>query len=275
MNKLLKHDVLTLSTWHEHFKPIILGLFGYLNGTVNTINICECNIAYFSDQNYAQFQYPNKISIFLSSILDHFCNHPIKDFDTVMSVAAVTIVHELYHADQIIDTHKYCVDDAYCKNTEIAAEYNAELFCYTHKREFKKKFGFNYQFNIKEDPSGVYYKIDKDHFYIQSLIGLFRNVEIGNEVKNLLEKHDNVMFRVNTSQNDTWYTKILKADGEIKFTREDIIAFNQILMMFRHGISSCNYMMDYNIMEWTLKDNSKVYCFDLTIVDYTYNPFHN
>ena len=164
-----------LRGFHE-MQDDVKKLFAYLNGRVNTLNLCTLNIMYYSRLNYAQFQYPNIVTVFLSSILDefYFDDGILTKRDRVLTVLALTMTHELFHADQCVDPLSYKKDPSYSSNVEYAAEYNAEKFCLSHKRELENLLGFRYSLTGKiTSPYGEYNNTviqsakQKEYFTIQ------------------------------------------------------------------------------------------------------------
>ena len=257
------------------YAPQVENLFDYLNGTVNKRINCRLNIAYYSFNNYAQFQRPNLVTVFLASIINGFYSG-LESHDKVMSVIALTITHELFHADQEIDSHKYKIDGAYATNVENAAEYSAELFCIAHKQSFKKLFGFTYGFNVNKKLAGsVYYPFSDDTYYENLFVGMFRSIIIGQELTKLCKEHDNVGI-ILKYKDQTW-NKVVKLYGEYTVGTEDINYINSILSFFRFGTASCNYKMTYSTGIGTLVNlkgiDVEAGVLELEIVPYDYAPF--
>lgn len=261
------------------YTPDVTRIFNYLNGQINKINRCILTISYFSSQNYAQFQYPNLITVFLGSIINNFYDRYDDERytpdDFVLSVAALSIAHELFHADQDVDSKKYKNDGDYANNIENAAEYNAEKFCIEHMTEFKVLFGFNYVFPKKiVSPMGVYELCDPKHFYPHMLLGLFRNIKIYDDLMSLINSKTRNNVFVEIRYSDKLYVGRfpIKVGGEIPMDSSSISNVVSILNQFRYGSSTMMFEMGVYTDEYVVDDiDVSVYVID--IVNITYNPF--
>lgn len=267
-----QYDLVRL--FHE-FEPKIHGIFDYLNGRINQHNICIYNIGYYSIDNYAQFQYPNRMTIFIGSIVDHY--YDIQDskqtqYDKVMSVAALCIAHELYHADQIINAALYKKDESYRNQIEDAAEYSAELFCATHINEFRQHFGFNYLISNpnKNDFSATSTTriMDKnliDYLYC-AMLGTFRNVSIADEVLELCKESDLVIaIYFKDYLVDEFF---VKRNGNVVLNIEEM---NRVLSKVIAPDQSTRSFAMRVLKDFDEEDNT--YAYLINIKDYHYDAF--
>lgn len=260
--------------FHE-FEPKIHAIFDYLNGKINSRNICIYNVGYYSTDNYAQFQYPNRMTIFIGSIVDHYYDvnqAPKIRYDSVMSVAALCIAHELYHADQIIDAKLYGNDSKYQNMIEDAAEYNAELFCINNAIEFKRIFGFDYMLSrpsVSDFSATDSEKINDENlltYLYCAMLGTFRSPQIAQEIKELAEK-SNLMIGVYIQDHlvDAFYVKI---NGKVVL---DIDHMNQVL--------SNVVAPDQSTRQFTMRVNEEyikaddIFIYYINVKGYKYDAF--
>lgn len=273
MSNPLCNNQMELVRLISEYEPKIHGLFDYLNGKINPRNICVYNLGYFSANNYAQFQYPNIMTIFIGSIVDYFYSindDPITRHNKVMSISALCIAHELYHADQLIDANKYTKDDNYRCMVEDAAEYNAELYCATHIKEFKSLFGFTYNIVSPNQSDFSATKTTRvsdetmlDYLYC-AVLGTFRSPDIANEIKSMYHL-DNLAIAL------YWNGKFIdvisvKENGQVILTVDDIVR------VLSKAKSQDQATRSFN-MRVTEYDKYDVHVYCINVISYTYNAF--
>ena len=260
-----------LRGFHE-MQDDVKKLFAYLNGRVNTLNLCTLNIMYYSRLNYAQFQYPNIVTVFLSSILDefYFDDGTLTKRDRVLTVLALTMTHELFHADQCVDPLSYKKDPSYSSNVEYAAEYNAEKFCLSHKRELENLLGFRYSLTGKiTSPYGEYNKLTIGDYYGNLLLGTFRCTEIYDEFTECFTSDEYQEIWVMVSFKGQDYNPVMVKHAGKPVTDPSIMGdFASMLSNVRRGIAACNYTM-----HMSLRSAPNAYVFHVSVDEISYCPF--
>lgn len=259
----------------QFYTPIVLNLFEYLNGKINPHNKCMPLIAGFNRTMYACFQYPNHMTIFLGSIIDHYgyIDDP-KSYHNVMSVAALCIAHELYHAEQHIDAKKYKADNSYAEFIEDGAEYNAEIFCCNHKKDFAELFGFSYVFHKIVTKKTKIEAATKHQRIVDTVLGYFRNMKVAAEFNEVLSNNETVAILIDSeSVGRDINSIIVKCDG--KYTNyEDIAAFfNRIRPIW--ALPEMAYSTNTGDVEFNV-DRGKLLAktYYIKINQYRYDPFH-
>lgn len=246
LNSSLLHNVYDLTTLINMYTDDTIRLFEYLNGKINTFNKCKLSLCLFSNFNYAQFQYPNIINIFLGSIIDHFA---YRGRDGVLSIVALCTSHELFHADQNVNGKTYKANAVYSNNVENAAQYNAEVFCYAHRADFRKKFGFNYAIKVQND-FGTYYKASYKNYLANSILGIFRNEELYKTFVEKLMSTENFMLSITyqSFDGDDVTTMIKLKEGGVVLESQPIFdSYRDLLCEIRRGIAVCEYVFSFNI----------------------------
>lgn len=273
----LNLDVYTITNLYEKTQNDIQVLFDYLNGRVNKRNICILNIQYYSNKNYAQFQYPNMITVFLGSLIDEFfwTDEEYTGRDRLLSILSLVMTHELYHADQNINPIHYTKDINYCDNAEKAAEYSAEIFCNSHKRDLMNLLNFKYCLVGKvTSPYGEYNKASVEDYYGNLLLGTFRNPEIYYRFLEAIRDPSIENLGVSIGYKDIYYKQsLVKFNGNLLDDRKHIGEFASMLMDVRKGIASCKYTMTITIGNSVGKGCDTVRVFHIEIVNIEYAPF--
>ena len=267
----LYHDVYTLTTLYQQYVPLVERLFDYLNGKINTLNKCTLVMGYYSPINFACFKYPNYVIVYLGSLIDTFCDRE-SPRDMILSSAAITIAHELFHADQCINSREYKKSADYCTNIENAAEYNAEIWCYAHKQELKKYCGFNYILGVGQS-NGIYKRHDET--YISNmLLGTFRSETVMDIFNKTLQNNENVGVRiVDLNGNTTFF--IAKLHGKIDVSEDAFYALAQVLRLVVPAPNTYSYTLELSHMtgenqDLRIKDMDVL---NIQVTSMTYNPF--
>lgn len=271
-------DVYTMLRTFQDFQGDVKALFTYLNGRINKTNICTLNILYYSDRNYAQFQYPNIVTVFLASIIDDFYSRmngiPLKD--RILTVLSIVMAHELYHADQCVNPKTYKNDISYCTNVENAAEYNAEKFCIDHKSEIEQLLGFTFSIgDLVSSPYGEYNRITLEDYYGNLVLGTFRSFEIYNELTKYIQAGDCDNLWLHIVYKDYSGYAAIKKHGRLIDDPDQMAAFASTLAGVRRGIASCNYTMSMYVKKSPPLDDSGsvIQVFTIEIMDMNYCPF--
>lgn len=254
----------------RQYTPDVVRIFDYMNGRINKRNICKLYVSYFSRENYAHFQYPNSITVFLGSIINNFYDfnneYNCTSRDAILSVVALCIAHELNHADQDTNSKTYSTDVNYAENIENAAEYNAEKFCVDHIAEFKSIFGFEYVFERIVSPKGYYEICSPENFYPYMILGLFRNYKLYTDLLELIITKPNIYITIIYQEHMERFN--VKLNGVISLDPYSISIAANILGMYREGSSTMYFEMKTRVIE---EDGVTDYIID--ILNRTYSPF--
>ena len=257
------------------YTPEIVEIFNYLNGRVNKRNICTMNVVGYSQNNYAQFQHPNLVSVFVGSIVSDYydCAEPRNG---ILSIATLVMAHELFHADQYLNAHQYRYEDGFADNVENAAEYQAESFCLSHKHELSEKFNFRYVFgreSLRRYAFSVYQTPSIEEYYLNTILGIFRSKEIYDDMKTLLDNPNNPNVDISVTIGDSVYRAIIKEDGVINSSNNDVVTFNYVMMKARGG-TPITYTFSMHIRRLTTKWDDKVFqTLNVIVIDKEATPF--
>ena len=274
-NEPMYMSPLEMATAYQKYAPMALSIFNYLNGKINPLNVCTPFIGWFSVDNYAQFQYPNRMCIFLASIIENFYDKSKTEqsnTDIIMSVTALCIAHELYHANQNIDAYKYRHDNSYMTNIENSAEYSAERFCLDNVDIFKSMFGFKYacREDISEELLKSHYESIKDadmsSVIYNYMLGVFRCIRISDDIINILNSKKHKDFSIAIYYKDKFVSEFdVLRNGKYVFNfNEAGAAISKIIV----PESTASYIFDMRCLENTY---GGVYYYMINIKSYTYD----
>lgn len=273
-NEPMYMNPLEMATVYQKYAPIALNVFNYLNGKINPLNLCIPYIAGFSTDNYAQFQYPNRMCLFLGSIIENFYNRDKSDqenTDIIMSVVSLCLAHELYHANQNIDAYKYKHNDEYRKNIEDSVEYLAEVFCIDNSKTFESEFGFKYLLrNHFNDLAYATYDSIQDADMVSVLynyiLGAFRSIQVSNDIVRILtsKKYKDFSIALYYKNNFVSEFDILR-DGEYVFNFQEA---GEAISKIITPCSTAAYLFEMRCLEETYDG---VYYYLLNIKSYTYD----
>ena len=271
MGYLYNEDEFETVAQMQFYTPIVLNLFEYLNGRINPNNKCIPLIAGFDEDMFACFQFPNHMTIFLGSIIDKygFVEDP-KSYDTVMSVAALCIAHELYHSEQHIDSIAYKNDNNYREFIENGAEYNAEKFCVDHKEDFRKLFGFEYSAKVYEKKTKIEYRNERQ-IIADAVLGFLRNIKSYEEVENLLDNNENVFLSIDNRDIGGDIEAITLKEGD-KYASYDGLA--EFFAKTRPTWALPVFAFQTFISDYTDSQGIKFKGYFIKIKGYEYNPFY-
>lgn len=139
-------------------------VFNYYNGRINTCNIAraEMNWLNMAGKNEAGISRNPNLVILYPSVIARYTD----DYFQFCFVLMETIIHELFHQDQMIDYIKMTSDPNYVRLIESAVEIETNLYIANHVNEILYEFGFDisrYNLNVYRDnvnmfECGFYYK---------------------------------------------------------------------------------------------------------------------
>lgn len=126
---------------YNEINDFINKVFNYYNGRINPINkaildINWCNLMMCDAGGYSRL--PNIVVINPNVIIRYYGNNN----DTNIKIAIIeTIIHELYHTDQLINYTLYTSDMNYNKFIEHACEVQTAIYIAGHVQEVCNVFG--------------------------------------------------------------------------------------------------------------------------------------
>lgn len=154
----------------------------------------DINIYEYYDNRIAAFYFPNTIVVYLmTSIRGHnFMEEYIK------SEIIHTMIHELFHANQQVNTDIYLINKVYNDNIEQGVEYQTAKFLYDNYDEIKQLFNVNLssldlfiESNLSRRGK---YEVMTDFDYISKIISYLYYDEY---ILHLIEKTSNVIININ------------------------------------------------------------------------------
>lgn len=171
---------------YNEINDFINKVFNYYNGKINIINkavldINWCNLLICDAGGYSRL--PNIVVINPNVIIRYYGEYG----DTRIKIAIIeTIIHELYHTDQLINYTLYVSDANYNKFIEHACEVQTAIYIAGNIQEIYNIFGINVQLSNKAynncmtywDQPGVIYQRRYYHDHIFMCIDDMCNLNI-------------------------------------------------------------------------------------------------
>ena len=193
---------------YNEINDFIIKVFNYYNGRINIINkavldINWCNLTGSIVGGYSKL--PN-IVIIHPMVTIRFCEG--NEFDVKINLIE-TIIHELYHADQLINYRLYMCDSNYNNFIEASCELQTIIYMAGHTQEICNMVGID--FNIDKD---IYNKMVNyylslganyqrryfhDHIFmcIDDMCELGKDSELYEFIKYTLENKNNMIIIIN------------------------------------------------------------------------------
>ena len=125
----------------EEVEYFIHKVFDFYNGK---INICTPAVLYIewaelrTSSNGGTTVNPNVVTIY-PCVIERYATSRFHFFYLILE----TIIHELFHVDQIIDYLRIVYDDEYAKYIEYAVETQTALYIVNHRNEICEEFGID------------------------------------------------------------------------------------------------------------------------------------
>jgi hypothetical protein len=179
-----------LNTAITDLNEFCYGVFNYYNGKINKINypavlqiewaeLQGSTIAGASVNPNVVYLYPRVILRYVKS---HFDDMRIKQ-NELMCMIIETIIHELYHVDQIIDYPKMVMDDQYKTEIEQATELQTMTYIANHAQEIYDNFGVGVRpmSGIMGDLIPKYHAEYHRRKYVDHVIVILKELMNGNE----------------------------------------------------------------------------------------------
>lgn len=208
-------------------------VFNYFNGKINRVVPAKLNIRNNLDKNILAQNVFNIINLYLYNIISYY-----KDINEIKLNIIITIVHELSHIEQDVDSLKYIRNDEYCRLIENQNNYNTYRYLYHNHVDISNslniildlELGYIYNNYIYYSEYGQYQSIDLCNYYKKCI----KLISVHNSDKNIqlqidkIFNSDNISFVFNNLRLD------LKQNGIL----------NNNVNQFNNAIELCN---NYNI----------------------------
>lgn len=126
---------------NNYIESYIIKIFDFYNGIINAYVPAVLRIEWAdlrSSSNGGTTSNPNIVTIY-PSVIKRFAKNDYQYFYLILE----TIIHELFHIDQIIDYVRMTYDNQYVKYIEYAVETQTALYISNHKNEICQEFGLD------------------------------------------------------------------------------------------------------------------------------------
>lgn len=224
--------------------------FKFFNGKINKNNICKLDINSYNMLNFAEFKYPNIISIKLCTIMEFYKNKSTED---LQSFIMLTICHELVHADQSCSFLKYKKNSKFKKRIELDAETKSINYLLNNRKVILKRFSVDVMIGInmrgKPDINISNYNpicFNLFNHYIHSICSTFIQNEIKEKkILSMSVPYPNIFINIEdiTEKITIKYSFYIKKDNIVL---NIIDMFNNILSEYRIGNSSFKVKFSIN-----------------------------
>jgi hypothetical protein len=125
----------------EYVENFIRRVFNYYNGKINTCNIAVLKINWLclaeSEIGGSSFS-PNIVEIY-PQVISRFVNSEYEYYCTIIE----TIIHELYHQDQVVDYVLIASNRSYRLNIESAVEVETVIYLANNQIDILNNFGID------------------------------------------------------------------------------------------------------------------------------------
>lgn len=181
----------------EYIERLINNIFNYFNGRINLFQMARLDIHWGSmlySNNSGITKFPNTVIIYPMVISRFSDNNDDFHFKTVM-----TVIHELYHVDQVILSNSMVYTEGYRDAIESAVEVQTMSYIYNHISEINNTFGFNIELNdeaidyhINTYANGImYHRLTYTDHILELINDVFRDNSIYSEIEPYIKKYFN------------------------------------------------------------------------------------
>ena len=222
----------------EFYANITRKLFNYMNNRINRINRnCELNIDIYDliNHTYGNIRYPNKITIYVGTIISDWSDdyyEYVDKVDYIGTCIALAVAHELHHAAHNVSMLKYTRDENYMAAMENDVNNAAFDYVSTHKQELSEAGGFNIIISKLDVPSathtGNYSFASTKQFYLQTLENVvIRNSDLYKEIEKFIihPEISNVIIRFNNESS-------IQIRENYKFIRRNASVFSHLVYKY-------------------------------------------
>ena len=140
---------------YEEIKKLIEGLFNKYNGLVNICVPARLEISpirTLNNHRAGDTVYPNTVIIYSTNIINYSSST-----EELITYIAETVIHELYHIDQLIDTTKINSDYAYNNSIESAVDFMTYTFITNNFNDITNTINSILGYNVIKANSILYY----------------------------------------------------------------------------------------------------------------------
>lgn len=199
---------------YNEINDFIIKVFNYYNGRINPINKATLDINWANQMasNVGGYSRLPNIVIINPMVIIRFYNN---DEFTIKIAIIETIIHELYHSDQILNYKLYASDINYNKFIEHSCEVQTILYVVGHLQEIYNTFGVDACLSSKKDyrkwlnywdlPGTTYqrrYYYDHIFMCIDDMCSI--DIEVVNDVYNFIksniENKNNIIININNER---------------------------------------------------------------------------
>lgn len=130
-----------INKFDEGINSFIINVFNYYNGKINPINkaVLDINWADLTLCEDGGYSRPPNIIVINPLVISRYNENII---DLKISIIS-TIIHELYHTDQVINYQLYASNPNYNKYIEFSCEMETILYIAAHQIEINSTFGLD------------------------------------------------------------------------------------------------------------------------------------
>ena len=244
----------TLNQLQEYAK-IAYNLFNFMNGKINTMNICTFRIEWY-DYNgrnaYGNINYPNDVYINICTIIESWRDEwsgVMSKRDYICTLIAWTIAHELFHADQLISMVVYNRDPDYKYKVEGDVQRSSHDWISKNTRKLGEIGNFKCQIRYIGSENlpdwSDYRKASAKEYYLQTIanvilrdLDLFRKLTVFHND----DEADSILVIFNNM--DSVYIKDNK-----KYLKENVGLFSQLAYKYAGQYNQYSVKISTSILE--------------------------
>ena len=195
------------------------------------------------DNIYGQHTFPSQIILYLKNIIDK------EKHDNLIKIQIIyTIIHELFHCDQLIYHNKYDNDNNYNKRIEQDADYETSKFIIENKNEIEQVFRVDFSPLLEYLDKHIYFggnynKRTNEDYIVYNIFTLFYDLNIVKKIKEYETVHIylNNRKRITIKSNNIYSNNLFELteaiyQDAIKYDRYkirySISIFNEQLLLY-------------------------------------------
>lgn len=246
---------------YQHYSKVAIDLFNYMNGRINTMNICtfRTELYDYNGRAYGNINYPNDVYINIGTIIDSWnddwSDGVVGRHDYICTMIAWTIAHELFHADQLISMMTYNHDPQY----KLKVEGDVQRASYDWIMNNSRKLGEigNFKCQIRYITAEVlpdvsdYRKATVKEYYLQTIANvILRDLQLFSQLEIFHNDNSTNSILVVFNNTDSVY---IKQNGQ--YLAENVGLFSQLTYKYagqynRYSVSIASKM--YENRNWIL-----------------------
>lgn len=254
---------MTIEEYHR-YAPIVLKLFQFMNGRINTLNNnCQLELNMFDMVNgtYGNIRFPNTIIINIGTVIDSWNDdwyEYMDKHDYIGTCLAWAIAHELHHADQLISMIQYNRNQSYKSTVETDVEQASHKWVADHAKEISMIGGFRVVIQNIETPDlrngrGNYTKVSVKEFYLQTIANvILRDFDAYRSLKVFEDDTiaDNIIIKF-ANENINLDSVAIKLNGT--YLKDSLNAFSELSYMYAgyYDLYSVNASVEFDIRDTT------------------------